>query len=136
MPSDAKPKFKQVALKITSRLRERSLTIDKLYDLLNEQTNISYEQVRRVTKGLSNPSKSLLKEIANVLDLDEHELERLHVIDQARKRYGKMLAVICQKNPELEPVELVWPFLSVDQKKSIVTTAEAYAQANASRAEM
>jgi|HubBroStandDraft_6_1064221.scaffolds.fasta_scaffold2373107_1 hypothetical protein len=130
MPSDAKPKFKQLALKITARLRERSLTIDKLHELLNETTDISYEQVRRVTRGLSNPSKHLLREIARALELDEQELEKLHLIDQARNRYGKMLAVICGRNPELEPVELVWPFLNEAQKKSVVATVEAYVQAN------
>ena len=133
MPRDAKPKFKQLALKITSELKKKSLTIDKFHDLLDETTEVSYEQVRRVTRGLSNPSKLLLREMARVLELDEQELEKLRIIDQARNRYGKMLAVICQKNPELDPVELVWSFLTHDQKKSIVITAEAYAQANIGR---
>ena len=129
----AKPKFKQLALKITGQLKHKEFTIERFSDLLNETTEVSYEQVRRVAKGLSQPSKSLLREMARVLELDEQELEKLRVIDDARKRYGKMLAVICQKNPELNPVEIIWPFLSADQKKSIVSTAEAFAQTNIAR---
>lgn len=106
------------------------MTIDNLYDLLKERLEVSYEQVRRVTKGLSAPSQELLREMALVLELDEQELETLRVADDARKRYGKALAAICKKNPELGPIELVWPFLTGDQKKSIVTTAEAYIRSN------
>lgn len=130
MPVIAKPKFRQLSLRIAAELKSRSMTIDNLYDLLKERLEVSYEQVRRVTKGLSAPSQELLREMALVLELDEQELETLRVADDARKRYGKALAAICKKNPELGPIELVWPFLTGDQKKSIVTTAEAYIRSN------
>lgn len=130
MPVLAKPKFRQLSLRIAAELKGRSMTIDKFYDLLKDRLEVSYEQVRRVTRGLCAPSPELLREMAIVLQLDEEELEGLRVGDDARKRYGKALAVICKKNPELGPIELVWPFLTGDQKKSIVTTAEAYVRSN------
>lgn len=130
MPILAKPKFRQLSLRIAAELKGRSMTIDKFYDLLKERLEVSYEQVRRVTKGISAPSPELLQEMAIVLELDEEELETLRVADDARKRYGKTLAAICRKNPELGPIEVVWPFLTGDQKKSIVTTAEAYVRYN------
>ena len=115
---------------IQMRLKEKSLTIEGLAFGVQQNIRVGYEQIRKVVRGLSFPSDQLLREIANVLGLKYKELNELMVADQIRERHGQIPAIMSKKNPELQPIELVWTSLSQPQKESLVAMAEAYARTN------
>lgn len=113
--------------RIYDRMNEKELSIG---DLTTQTDSGSYEHTRKVVRGIAAPSRLFLKAICNVLDLDLDEMWKLVVADKIRRKFGNLPEILAGKNPELEPLERVWPSLTEEQKKSLVYVAQGLAQSN------
>ncbi len=97
---------------------------------LAERVGSSYEYVRRLTKGMSFPSKLMLRAIASELDEDPKQLERLAIADRLIRKYGDIPGEIANRNPELGPIEAVWEWLTPQQKEDIKLMIQSLAKRN------
>jgi transcriptional regulator with XRE-family HTH domain len=95
-----------------------------------DKTESTYEHMRKIVRGGNFPSKYMIRVLAETLDIKQSELQRLVVADQIRHKYGKIPAEISGKNPDLEPVERIWPSLTKDQQKSFIAQMQAVAKQN------
>jgi transcriptional regulator with XRE-family HTH domain len=109
---------------ISEGMKKKNVDIKALAATLG----VTYETVRSVVRGLVVPSKFILKPIADVLGLDEDDLDRAAVSDRIRKKYGTMPLEISGKNPELDPLERVWQYISEEHKKDLIAMANMYAK--------
>jgi transcriptional regulator with XRE-family HTH domain len=97
---------------------------------LSEKLELSYEHTRRLTNGLTIPSKFVLRALCSILDLNEQDMEKLVTVDKIRKRYGSIPAEIAGKKPGLEPIERVWDRLTPDQQGDAVAMIVGWARRN------
>ena len=73
------------------------------------------------------PSKAMVKNLA-ALKMNEAELERLATADRIFARFRTIPLELAGKNPELEPLERVWKYLSQDHRADLIAQAEAWAK--------
>lgn len=95
-----------------------------------EQTGSSYENIRRLVKGMSIPSESLLRSICEVVGLDRGEMSKLARADKMRKTYGTVPLELAGKKPGMELLERVWDDLTREQQHGITTMAQGWAKMN------
>jgi transcriptional regulator with XRE-family HTH domain len=111
---------------VSDRMEDRGLSIRDLAAKLD----ITYEHVRRITRGEGVPSKFVLKAVCEALGLNFKEAEKLATADRIQKKYGDVPLELAGKEPELEPLERVWSELSEEQKRNILSMAQAWARSN------
>jgi transcriptional regulator with XRE-family HTH domain len=97
---------------------------------LSDALGSTYEYVRKMVRGLSLPSKYMLRSIAQVFKADLHELERLVAADRIKKEHGDIPFELSGKNPEIEPFERGWDKLTKDQKASLTTMLKQFLTQN------
>ena len=114
----------RTAERLTKRMKELNLSIRELA----EKVGATYEHVRSLVRGNAIPSKPMVQTLAKALRMDQVELERLATADRIRVKYGKIPLELAGKNPELEPLERVWPHLSKEHKADLIAQAEAWAR--------
>lgn len=95
-----------------------------------EQTGGSYENIRRVVKGMTIPSESLLRSICEVVGLDRHEMSKLARADKIRIKFGTVPLELSGKKPGMELLERAWDDLTPDQQNGITTMAQGWAKQN------
>jgi hypothetical protein len=66
--------------------------------------------------------------LAEALKIKKAELARVVTADRIRKKFGTIPLEIAGKNPELEPLERVWNYLSQEHKADLIAQAEAWAK--------
>ena len=93
-------------------------------------TGVTYEHIRRVVRGMSNPATPLLKLLCGFLDLDEGVVLKYAAADDLERRYGDVPALISGKNPELSMLERYWTDLTDDQKNDLTNLARDWAKRN------
>lgn len=91
---------------------------------------ITYEHARRISSGLTLPSKFILRECCRILDPDQHEMMKLMTADSIRIKYGSIPIELSGKDPSLEPLERVWGKLTDAQKETLISTAKHFANLN------
>lgn len=109
------------AQRICEQMEKLELSITSVAD----QLGISYEHMRKICRGETFPSKFMLSPLGAILQLSEQELENLMVADKIRQKYGRIPTSISGKNPELEPLERIWPRLTESQKEELLVIARA-----------
>src|SRR5579884_3289142 len=112
--------------RIDAAMQERGVSIRDLARKLE----ITYEHARRLARGEAVPSSYLLKAVCAYLKLPYEELQNIATSDRIRKKYGTLPLELTGKNPELDPIERAWPYLTDDQKKTLITLAQALVQQN------
>lgn len=75
-----------------------------------------YEHVRKMTKGDVLPSPVLLQRLCGVFRWSQTRMRRFVMIDRARKAFGDNFWIVLGKNPRLEPVYILWEFLTEEEK--------------------
>lgn len=95
---------------------------------LAEKLEVVYETARQYQKGIQIPADHMLKPLADALGEDVDKLRELAVLDHIRKDHGDIPLKISGKNPELEPIDRVWPHLSSEHKQDIIAMAQTYAR--------
>jgi transcriptional regulator with XRE-family HTH domain len=109
---------------LTARMQELKLSIADLA----EKVGTSYEYVRKIAKGDTVPSESMVQELSEALKINRAELERLATADRIRVKFGTIPLELAGKNPELEPLERVWNHLSQEHKADLIAQAQAWAK--------
>jgi transcriptional regulator with XRE-family HTH domain len=125
MQNNEEPKT-LIAELISSKMEEQGKTMKDLA----EKFDITYEHVRRIVRGEGIPSKYVLKLFAEELGIPYKELEKTAVHDKIKKKYGSIPAELAGRNPALEPIERVWPKLSVDQQATLIDMANSFSKRN------
>jgi DNA-binding phage protein len=90
--------------------------------------DFSYEHLRKIFNGEAVPSKQTLHIVVKVAGLDLKKAERLATNDKIRAKYGKTIAEVANKNPELGPIEAAWPLLSREQKQTVTQLVQTMAR--------
>lgn len=93
-------------------------------------TGATYEHIRRIVRGLVTPSKYLLKEICVFLQMDLSEAQELVAADQLTKKYGTMPERLAGKIEDLQPLEILWPYLTDEQKQTLTVQAKTLVERN------
>ena len=90
----------------------------------------SYEHARKITNGEAIPSTRTLHVVVRAAGLDSKKAERLATNDKIRAKYGKTLAEVAGKNPDLEPIEVSWPLLTGEQRQTVIQLVRTMANQN------
>jgi len=123
MSHEIKPKT-PLALAIHTRMKEKGLSVHDLADAMD----VCYERARTAVTGDSPPSKSLLHNICRVLQLDLEAPDEMLITEQMRRKYGRVPSRLAGRNPELQPVEELWQFLTPEEKEHIIWLVHRYAE--------
>ena len=110
------------------RVREQMEKLGLSITDLAGKLGVTYEHVRNIALGNALPSKLMVKPLAEALEIDVKELEKIAVNDRIRVKFGKIPFEIAGKNPELEPIERVWDKLSDSHKKDVVAIVQSFAR--------
>lgn len=95
---------------------------------LSGRIESTYEHIRKLIKGLAFPSKYMLDNLAKELKgFDRAEALLLVEQDKAQKKF-KNFHVMTGQNPELDPIEKEWAYLSDEQKRNVITIVHAFAE--------
>lgn len=113
-----------------ARLHEIAQQKGYSIERITEQTDVGYEQVRRTLRGLTIPSKPVLRQICDFLKLDFEEFNRIRSRDEIRKKHG--ISVLREFNLEtdLAKLETAWPTLRNEQKRLLLGMLESFLKEN------
>lgn len=114
------------SLALKSRMDELDLSIRDV--ALN--TGATYEHIRRLVRGMVTPSKYLLKEICDFLHMDLKEAQELVAADQLMRKYGTLPEKLAGKTEDLQPLEILWPYLTEEQKQNLTVQAKVLVERN------
>jgi hypothetical protein len=80
----------------------------------------SYEYVRKMIRGESLPSPSLLNKLCSIFHWKTKKIERLVHLDKCRRQYGPIFWTVLGKNPRYEPLYILWPDLTPGEKQRVI----------------
>jgi hypothetical protein len=80
----------------------------------------SYEYIRKMLNGQSVPAIPLLRRLCAEFGWSEREVCRFVMIDQARKRFGDTFWIVLGKTPQLEPLYILWEYLTPEEREFFV----------------
>jgi hypothetical protein len=89
--------------------------------------DLKYETIRRAVVGDALPSRLVFDRLCDFLKLNKTELTKLWLQDRVEHQYGKASAALSGRNPELQPIEVVWPHISDQHKRDLVAIAKMFA---------
>ena len=113
---------------LSERLKEKMEEKGMSLRDVSVATEHTYEMIRKLSRGEAFPSRFLVLKLSEALDWNKTEIEKLAVADRIRHKYGKIPALLSNKNPELEPLEKVWNHLSETHKEDLIAQANAWAK--------
>jgi hypothetical protein len=105
------------------------LGIKELADTLQ----ISYEHTRKMARGLSVPTRFLIRGLADVFGVDAAELESVAKTDMFQRKYGEMSTTPIF-NPEVAPFATAWHMLTDPQKNALLSQLKTFMSKNAAKA--
>jgi len=91
---------------------------------LATKVGCSYEHIRKITGAEVLGSPSLIKKLCEALRLSEKHAQKLVRLDQARRLGGKHFWEFLGKDPRGEPLYIMWPYLTDQQKDLLVVTVK------------
>lgn len=100
---------------------------------LAEKTDMTYENARRLVKGMTLPSKYVLKEICKILKLDFAKMENMVIADKFRRKFGDTSVDLMGHRPSLAPLEEIWDHLTEDQQKDLIAMAKGLLRRNGTK---
>jgi transcriptional regulator with XRE-family HTH domain len=109
---------------LAKKMNEMDLSIRDLA----AKAETTYEYIRKLRNGTALPSRLMLKHLCTLLKLNMLDVEKLVVADRIRMKYGRIPALLSDKNPELEPLETLWPHLSEEHKQDLLAMARTFAK--------
>lgn len=111
---------------LLAALKARNLELCEFSKLVD----ITYEHGRKMSKGLSLPSKHLLRTICHALDLNYEQMQKKVTIDKVRKKYGTVPLELAGKDPKFEKIEHILQLLDDSQLEDLYLMARAMAHRN------
>jgi transcriptional regulator with XRE-family HTH domain len=97
---------------------------------LADKVGSTYEYIRRIVRGMSLPSKYMLRSLCSALAIPIAEAEQLVAADRIRKENGQAALALTGLNPEIEPINKVWTWLTPEQKNMLTAQAKSLASQN------
>lgn len=117
---------------IISTTRVGQMVVDAMqeqgWDLrtLSEKLDITYEHLRRITRGEGVPSTLVLRQLCQVLKLRFDEAEKLALSDRIKRRYNAETSDQPQQLPRtLEPLVRLWERLQDHEQQTVISVAES-----------
>lgn len=110
---------------ITKAMADKGISIKDM----SEALDITYEHARRLSHGYP-ASRPILRSLCKLLDLDFDLMDKFSVEANIRRKFGPSFLKLAGKNPELEPIEVAWTYLTDSQKKDAITMIEGWAKRN------
>lgn len=107
----------------------RGLSVRQLADA----THVGYERARTAVTGDQPPSQRLLREICRALELDFAAANEMLITEQMKRKYGRIPLSLAGRDPDLQPIEELWQFLTTEEKEHITWLVGRYAERRASR---
>jgi hypothetical protein len=90
----------------------------------------SYEYCRKISKGLTFPSRVLLKRICEVLELDREKMWSLVIADKIKQKYGGLPSALTGKDPRFMELEPLLSKLTQEQYETMLAMVEVLADRN------
>lgn len=90
----------------------------------------SYEFVRRMLHCESLPSPQLLRRINSVFQWNTRKIEELIRLDECRKKFGAAFWSVIGKDPRMEPVYILFPYLTAGERQMMVSFLRFIVEAN------
>lgn len=128
MPVTVRPKT-ELSLTIFNGMGEAGLSISELAS----KTEVVYETIRKIVSGEQPPSKRLLVDICSTLKLDFDLCHEMLIAQKIKAKYGTLPSKMAKKNPQLQPIEDNWSFLSEDEQNHILNLVHLYARQRRSK---
>jgi len=110
---------------LNERMREKGMSIRELAGLVG----VTYEHARRLSRGLSVPSRYMCRVICEALDLNFAEVYPGVVKDSVERRYGKSVKPE-EIDGHVDPVHKLWGRLTPSQQRDFFTQMESLADRN------
>jgi hypothetical protein len=124
---DIEPKGRfATALKMA--IEENGMTLTQVA----QETDYTYEHMRKLVAGVTNPPPLLVKALARLLKADASEWSELAEADKLFKKY-KHLPKFLGISKELEPFEAIIPKLSPDARETLLAMAKTLARQEGQR---
>lgn len=97
-------------------------------------SDYQYEAFRKLSKGITTPSKDMLNFLHEQIGIDVKQAELAIAEDKARRRgIWKVVQQGTGMHPELDPINRVWDKLSDQDKRELITMAQMKASFNSQR---
>jgi hypothetical protein len=93
---------------------------------LAKATNVGYEAIRSVVAGDRPPGNLLFGAICRVLDLNPATTGEMLIAEQMKRKFGKIPTLV--KNPELQRIDELWPFLLPEEKEHVTWLVGHFAE--------
>src|SRR5579864_3245964 len=115
-------------------VQTHGLFAQALYDRLEQirmdlrelaaRTDSTYEHMRKMRIGATNPSPLMLKAICQATGLNLEEMRRLVVADQIKSQYGSIPEELAGKDPTMGRIERAWKHLTPDEERVLENLSE------------
>lgn len=102
---EAKGRFGQL---LAQHVQKKGISLRELAVRLD----YTYEQMRKLYLGMSQPSKLLVKALCKELSMDLSEAENAITADRMERTYGKSAYTVLGRDPRIADVEDLLPQLS------------------------
>ena len=116
----------RLASALVDRMNELELSIKDVA----ARSGLTYEHVRKLVKGEAYPSHLALRELCDVLALDQPPMEQLAIADRLEKKYGGIPHALAGRHPELSLLARWWDLLTEEQKDSFRIQIRSVAESN------
>jgi hypothetical protein len=94
----------------------------------------SYENLRKIYKGLSLPGKFVVDQMVKELKMDKEEAEKLIAQERMEKKVGKKaMQSVFGRHPRSGDFDAIIPFLSDDQLAGILAQMKVMVHQNKAR---
>ena len=121
---EAQGRFGQALLAV---LEERKMTLRDLA----ARVESTYEHMRKLVRGIAQPSKLMLKEICVTLKLDFDEMVQIVEEDRIQKKYGGAAYKMIGKDPRIGELETAGlRQLTDEQVKMVASMVQTLARGN------
>ena len=106
-------------------MNEKGVTLKQLA----ANSDYQYESFRKLSKGITTPSKDMLNFLHQQLGIDVKKAENLIIEDKARRnRMWKFVQQAAGVPADLEPITRFWGMLSDQDKHELISIAEMKAK--------
>ena len=116
----------RLASALVDRMNELELSIKDVAS----RSGLTYEHIRKLVKGDAYPSHLALRELCEVLALEQAQMEPLAIADRLEKKYGGIPHALAGRHPELSLLARWWDLLTEEQKDSFRIQIRSVAESN------
>jgi transcriptional regulator with XRE-family HTH domain len=116
---EAKGRFGQL---LATHVQKKGISLRELAVRLD----YTYEQMRKLWLGTSQPSKLLVKALCKELGIDVAEAEKAVTADRMERSFGKNAYTVLGRDPRLGDIEDLLPHLSKPEWDMFVSQIRGY----------